>query len=137
MRDLTAAGPNEHERTLVWRCILESETLIGDIDDIWSHISSHRALVTMRLCVEAIGMLVRGKYSVQPSFVKSIVMQTDDIDRVPFLLEEMSEFLVADDEARAYWHTLMPDDRYPHECPFCGAAAFIGCISIDCKAKCH
>lgn len=29
------------------------------------------------------------------------------------------------------------DPRYPHDCQFCGAPAFIGPVHVDCKANCR
>jgi hypothetical protein len=29
------------------------------------------------------------------------------------------------------------DDDYPHKCPFCGNAAYVGATKIDCKARCE
>jgi len=28
------------------------------------------------------------------------------------------------------------DDEYPHKCPYCGNAAFVGLNKVDCKANC-
>jgi len=28
------------------------------------------------------------------------------------------------------------DDRYPHSCPRCGRAAYVGLFAVDCKKQC-
>jgi hypothetical protein len=31
-----------------------------------------------------------------------------------------------------------PDlSKYPHKCPRCGAAAYVGLVAVDCSGKCH
>jgi hypothetical protein len=55
---------------------------------------------------------------------------------VPYGLEDIAEFMVADTMARLYWTALVSDDRYPHRCPHCNAAAFVGFLQVDCKARC-
>ncbi len=129
-------GPSPIERRLVARALLTGGVLIGNEDEIWTHSSALRALGTLRMCVEAIGMLYRGGHGIQPSYVKAIVMQEDGLSGAPFALEEVADFLLTDPEARAYWDGLLPDRHFPHRCPHCGAAAFIGFLQVWCKGRC-
>jgi hypothetical protein len=129
-------GPSSRERYLVYRCLLTQGVLIGDEDEVWTHPSADRALVTLRLCVDAIRMLYRGGHGVQASYLKALVMQEDGLDGMPFALDEMAEFLVEDVEARNYWDSRMADDRWPHVCPFCGGAAYVGYLQVECKGRC-
>lgn len=129
-------GPTKREHRIVARCLLENGILIGSPSEIWSHPSAWRALGTLRECVDAITLLIGGGHAVKASFVQACVMQADGISEVPFLLEEVSEFLVADPEARQFWQDMCNDDRFPHRCHVCGAAAFIGFLQVECKARC-
>lgn len=129
-------GPTDKEYRLVARCFLESGTLIGSYEDIWSVPAAWRALGTFRMCMDAITLLIGGGHAVKASFVKACVMQTDGISEAPYLLDEMAEFLVDDDEARTHWQTFITEDRFPHRCPRCSAAAFIGFLQVECKARC-
>lgn len=115
---------------------MESGELIGSIDEIWSHPSAFRALVTWRLCIDAITELIGARYGIQASFIKACVMQTPDLVATPFCLDSIAEFLVSDTVARLYWDGLATDDHYPHRCPHCRAAAFVGYLQVDCKARC-
>lgn len=124
------------ERALVARALLESGILIGSVDEIWSHPSAYRALGTWRMCVEAITDLIGGGHGVQASFVKACVMQIDGLDSAPYALEEVAEFIVSDPIARMYWQSMVTDRDYPHRCPHCSAAAFVGFLQVDCKARC-
>ncbi len=130
------SGPSPEEFRLVARCLLESGVLIGSPEEIWTHSSAFRALETLRECVDAIVQLIGGKHGVKASFVKACVMQADGLSEAPFCLDEVAEFLVHDGEARRYWQGHVSDDMYPHRCPVCGAAAFIGFLQIDCKGSC-
>lgn len=129
-------APSEQERQVVARCLLVQGVLIGSVDDIWTHQSAWRALVTLRLCIKAIGMLYRGGHGVQASYIKAIVMQEDDLVGAPFCLDEMAEFLCDDAVARVYWDTRVLDRDFPHRCPHCGAAAYVGFLQVWCKARC-
>lgn len=128
--------PSKIERALVARALLEGGVLIGSVDEIWTHPSAYRALGTWRMCIEAITDLIGGGHGVQPSFVKACVLQFDGISETPFALEEVADFIVSDPVARMYWQTLIPDVDYPHRCPHCSAAAFVGFLQVDCKARC-
>lgn len=130
--------PSPQERELVGRCLLEQGVLIGSVDEVWTHPNASRALRTLRMCVDAIAELVRGGHGVKASYVKAVVMQTDGLSDFPFALDEVAEFLVEDGRARAYWDVRVPDRRrFPHRCPRCGAAAFVGFNLVDCKAGCR
>jgi hypothetical protein len=133
MIDLT---PTLNERRLIARCLLESGLLIGNEQEIWANPRAYRALATWRMCIDAITELIGNKHGVNASFIKSCVMQTDGLDSVPYALEEIAEFLANDQLARIYWDSQMRDSRYPHRCPHCHAAAFIGFLQVDCKARC-
>jgi hypothetical protein len=128
--------PTKIERALVARCLLESGVLIGTVDEIWTHPNAYRAFETWRMCVDAIVELIGGGHGVQSSFVKACVMQFDGLSGVPYALEEVAEFLVTDPVARMYWDGLTLDSHYPHRCPHCRAAAFVGFNQVDCKARC-
>ncbi len=121
---------------LVARCLMESGLLIGSTDEIWSHPRAYRTLGTWRMCVDAITELIGGGHGIQASFVKACVLQTEGLGEVPFALEEVADFLVTDTMARLYWDSLVADRHYPHRCPHCGAAAFVGFNLVDCKAAC-
>jgi hypothetical protein len=129
--------PTKAEKLLIARCLMESGLLIGDnADQIWTHPRAYRALATWRLCIDAIVELIGGRHGVQASFVKACVLQADGLDGVPFALEEVADFLVTDDLARLYWDALIGDTHYPHRCPHCQSAAFVGFLQVDCKARC-
>lgn len=129
--------PTRVEKTLIARCLMESGLLIGDdAEQIWTHPWAARTLVTWRLCIDAIVELIGGRHGVQASFIKACVMQTDGLEGVPFALDDVAEFLVTDELARLYWDTLVEDARYPHRCPHCRSAAFVGFLQVDCKARC-
>lgn len=128
--------PTRIEKSLVARALMSGGILIGSVDEIWTHPSAFRALSTWRLCMEAITTLIGGGHGVQASFVKACVMQLDDVVDVPFALDEIAEFMIDDPVARMYWNTHVSDPHYSHRCPFCGAAAFIGIVHVDCKARC-
>lgn len=134
---MTGPGPTDAEYRLVARCLIHEGVLIGSFAEVWTHTSAWRALSTWRECVDSITMLIGGGHGVEASFVKACVMQADGISKVPFCLDEVAEFLVTDAEARRYWHVMCADDRFPHRCAHCGAAAFVGFLQIDCKAKCR
>lgn len=129
--------PTTSERWHVYRCLLTEGVLIGNEEEIWSSQSAYRTLVTMRLCIDAIERLDTIGFQVSEESVKSIVMQTDDLDGIPFALDEMAHYLVMNDEARFYWQMRLRDDRFPHVCDRCGSAAFIGLNIIECKAGCR
>lgn len=133
MIDLT---PTKAEKMLIARCLLECGELIGSVDDIWTSPRAYRALTTWRMCIDAIVDLIGGSHAVQASFIKACVMQTDGISATPAFLEEIAEFLVSDTLARLYWQSLVSDKHFPHRCPHCNAAAFIGFLQVDCKARC-
>ena len=134
---MTGTSPSHKERRLLARCLLESGVLIGSVDEIWTHGIPWKALPTFRECVESITLLVGGGHAVRAPFVKSCVLQSTRVGFAPFCLDEIAEFLVADGEARDYWDGQVSDDMYPHRCPFCGAAAFIGFNQVECKASCQ
>ena len=129
--------PNPKERRIVGRCLLEMAVLIGSVDEIWTDVAAYRALETLRMCVDAIRLLVNGKHAVKSSFVKSVVIQTNDLGGTPYCLDEVAEFIMTDGEARAYWDTQVPDELHPSKCPLCGAYAYVGLNEIDCKAGCR
>ncbi|MBV9125672.1 MAG: hypothetical protein JO112_20170 [Planctomycetes bacterium] len=128
--------PSAAERAMVARCLLLSGLRIGSVDEIWTHNDAWRALVTLRMCMDAIRMLVRGQHSVQASYVKAIVMQDDDLTDTPFALDEVAEFLLNDPQGRHYWDSRVEDKHFPHRCPHCDAAAFVGFLQVWCKARC-
>lgn len=128
--------PTSAEAKLIARCLMENGILIGSQEDIWTHPSAFRALGTWKECIDAITLLIGGNHAVRPSFIKSCVMQADGISSVPFCLDEIAEFLVEDNEARLYWQSRCNDDMYPHKCHKCGCAAYIGFLTVECKAKC-
>lgn len=133
MIDLT---PTRAERMLIAKCLMENGLLIGSESEIWTHPRAFQALGTWRMCVDAITELIGGGHGVQASFVKACVLQTDGLNGVPYALEEVADFLVTDTMARLYWDALVTDRRFPHHCPHCGAAAFVGFLQVDCKARC-
>lgn len=128
--------PTKAERMLIARCMLENGLLIGNEAEIWTSPRAYKALGTWRMCVDAITELIGGGHGVQASFVKSCVLQTDGLGGVPYALEEIADFLVTDTMARLYWDALTTDRRFPHRCPHCDAAAFVGFLQVDCKARC-
>lgn len=129
--------PTRIERALVGRCLLESGHLIGSIDEIWSVQKAYRALTTWRMCIDAIVELIGGNHGVQASFVKACVMQVDGLGEAPYALDDIAEFLIDDPVARMYWDGLTSDSHYPHRCPHCDAAAFVGFLQVECKARCE
>lgn len=129
--------PTPRERWLVYRCLLTEGVLLGNEQEIWSVPAAYRALATLRLCIDAIERLAIVGFSVDESNVKSVVMQTDGIDGYPFVLDEMAHYLINDQGARHYWQTRLQDERYPHVCDRCGAAAFVGFLQVECKAGCR
>lgn len=129
-------GPTQKEYRLVARCLLESGLQIGSYEEIWTSTQAWRALGTLRECMDAITLLIGGNHAVKASFVKACVMQADGISETPYVLDEMAEFLVSDDEARQYWQTMTGDDMFPHRCPHCKAAAYVGFLQVECKARC-
>ena len=128
--------PTRLERSLIARALMEGGLLIGSVDEIWTHPDAYKALETWRMCIEAITELIGGGHGVQASFVKACVLQFDDLPRTPYGLSEIADFLVTDQVARMYWSALITDKDYPHRCPHCKAAAFIGFLQVDCKARC-
>lgn len=130
------APPTRDERRIVARCLLESGILIGSQDEIWTHPKALMALGTLRMCVDAIVLLIGGGHGVRASFVKTCVMQTDGLSAPPFALDEMAEFLLDDSDARSYWEGRVPDDRFPKTCDRCGSAAYWGLNFIECKVRC-
>lgn len=133
----TVKGPTDWEYRLIARCLIESDVLYGTHREIWTHTSAWRALATWRECIDTITMLIGDSHGVQASFIKACVMQADGISEAPFCLDEIAEFLVNDGEARKYWRVMCQDEMFPHSCPRCGAAAFVGFIQVDCKARCQ
>lgn len=129
-------APTDWEWKLVARCMLEQHVLFGSFEEIWASPLTWRALGTWRECIDAISLLIGGSHSVKASFVKSCVMQADGISEAPYMLDEVAEFLVEDSEARVYWQAMCADDRFPHRCPHCGAAAYVGFLQVECKAAC-
>lgn len=121
---------------LIYRCLMESGLSIGSVDDVWSDSRAWRSLGTWRMCIDAITELIGGNHGVKASFIKACVMQTDGLGSVPYALEEVADFLVTDTLARLYWQSMVPDGDYPHKCPHCNSAAFIGFLQVDCKARC-
>lgn len=97
---------------------------------------AEQVLGTFRECIDAITTLIGGGHGVRASFVKACVMQADGLGKTPYLLDDVAEFLITDQESRDYWQMMCQDDRFPHKCPQCGAAAFIGFLQIECKAQC-
>ncbi len=131
--------PTSAEHALVGRCLLECGILIGSIQEIWTHPHALKALGTWRECVDAVTLLIGGGHGVVPSFIKSCVMQLTQSGGqgiTPPFLDDIAEWMTEDPRARAYWQNLVPDDLFPHRCPHCGNAAFVGFIQVDCKAKC-
>ncbi len=119
------------------RCLADQGViLVESLEEVWYTGLGPRALGTWRECVDAITLLIGGGHAVQASFIKACVMQADGISEIPFCLDEVAEFLVDDHEARAYWQDMLPDERFPHLCPACGAAAYWGYNVIECKAGC-
>jgi hypothetical protein len=134
---LTEEPPSKAERSLIARCMMECGELIADDEEqVWTHHLPYKALVTWRMCIDAITELIGGGHGVQASFVKACVMQTEGLRDAPYLLDELAEFMIVDGRARKYWDSLTTDKWYPHRCPHCGAAAFVGFLQVDCKGRC-
>jgi hypothetical protein len=129
--------PSPKEKRIITRCMNEQDVVYGDTEYIWSQPSAYRMLATMRLCLDAIVNLANMHHEVNPSFIVAVVMQTNDMGEPPFGLTEMAEHLCTNTDARAYWVSMMTDGQYPHRCPFCGAAAYIGLRMIECKSECR
>ena len=129
-------NPSDEERWIVWRCLLESGILIGSIIETWTHRNAWLMLGTLRECIDALMLIIDSGISVHPDTIKVCVMQSEGLDCVPFSLGEMTHFLCENPRARNYWQTFVPDSHYPHKCPKCGFAAFIGFNLVDCKARC-
>ena len=36
-----------------------------------------------------------------------------------------------------WWPAKGPGAKYPHTCPRCGAAAYVGFLKVDCSRSCH
>lgn len=129
--------PTKSERFHIARCLTMYGVLIGSEREIWTHPSATRALVTWRLCLEAITELIGGRHGIEASFIQACVMQLEDVVEVPFALSEVAEYLATDSTARLYWRLMCLDrENFPHRCPHCGAAAFVGFNLVDCKARC-
>lgn len=128
--------PTPSERNLIAKSLILCGELIGSVDDIWTHPNAFKALGTWRFCMEAIAELVSNRYTVMPSFIKSIVLKKCIATGWPYLLDEIAEFLVNDNAARRYWDGVISDPHYPHRCPHCNSAAFVGFLQIDCKVRC-
>lgn len=133
---MTIRPPTLGESRVIVKFLIEKEMLGCSPDEVWQHGSAWRLLGTLRECIDAITLLIGGSHSVKASFIQACVMQADGISEVPFFLAELSEFLVEDGEARRFWQGMCTDDRFPHRCPRCGAAAFIGFLQVECKSQC-
>lgn len=128
--------PSSEERWIVWKCLMDNGLLIGSLDEVWTHRNAWLLLTTLRECMDAISLIVGAGIAVHSETIKSCVMQSDGMDTAPFGLSYMAEFLYEDNRARTYWQSMTPDDKFPHKCPYCKSAAFIGFNMVDCKAKC-
>lgn len=134
---MTDLLPTGSERFLLGRCILDANLLFADdVEQVWSQPTAFKALVTWRLCIDAIVELIGGRHGIQASFIQACVMQTDGLKSAPIWLEEISEYLVSNTLARLYWTALISDAHYPHRCPHCSAAAYVGFLQVECKARC-
>lgn len=129
--------PTAKEKYLIARFMTVYRHMSCSVDEVWTSQDAYVALTTWRYCVDAIDELVKGNHGVQPSFIKAYVMQLTTIPSTPRFLDDMAEFITDDQVARAYWDSILKDSHYPHSCPNCGSAAFIGFLQIDCKASCR
>ena len=129
--------PDPEEREIIAELMMSTGALIGTVDQIWTHPSSGRALVTMRRAIRAIDHLVRLGRALGATRVKMAItaLAEEGDEEYPFMLDETVKHLLEDGHARTYWDMLMPTKDYPHVCPRCGHACFIGFLQIDCK-KC-
>lgn len=130
--------PSLKEQHLLSRCLIEAGVFPEtSTRQLWGSPLAWVAYSTWRECLDALTILIGGGHGVEASFVKACVMQADGISEVPYCLDEIAEFMVDDAEARAYWQQLCQDDMFPHVCPRCGAAAFVGFLIVECKAQCQ
>lgn len=125
------------ERRLVSRCLLESSVLICSEDDMLHHPLGFSGLVAFRFCVSSIGVLLSKKVAVSQPNVKltAIIEYGGELANIP-LINELSTFCVDDNAARAFWRGRIPMGSYPHMCPQCDSACFIGFNQIDCRLRC-
>lgn len=137
MAGMTEMDPTPAERRLVYRCFLHQMILLGNEEEIWSVPDAWRMLNTLRSCVSGIEALTKVGFPVTPDGVMSATLLQVGVGPEPFHLADMAVHLCEDDEARLYWQTQLNDEKFPHRCPNCGAAAYVGFNQVDCRARCR
>ena len=131
--------PTNQERLVLWEMMLRSQALSGGLDEVWRHPATWRALGTMRRAVRSLDGLARLGRAVAASRVKRGMEGLPFLEGEedpPFMLDEVVEHLLCDGRAKDYWMRLMPDERFPHQCPLCGLAAFVGFTQVECRHGC-
>lgn len=130
--------PNTEESWIVWNCFLQFGILLGSEEEVWSHQFAFAGLKTMRLLVETIKFFAKENQEISVYNLETYLLKNNvefNNDQYSYS-SEMSDFLIYNPRARVYWQSLLKDDKFPHLCPFCGRAAYIGFMQIECKAKC-
>jgi hypothetical protein len=130
-------SPSYGEKLIVAGAMMECGELIGSLEEIWTHPLAYKCLGTLRLCVEGIQRLVASKQAVDADSIKAVVMYHNGFQPAPYMLSDLAEYLTVNSYARLHWSTQVPDSMFPHRCPFCSAAAFIGFLQIECKNDCR
>ncbi len=133
---MTNDSPSYGERLIVAGAMLESGELIGSLEEIWTHPLAYKCLDSLRLCVVGIQRLVASKQAVDANNIRAVVMYHNGFNVPPYMLDDLAEYLVTNPYGKLHWQQSVPDSMFPHKCPFCQAAAFIGFLQVECKANC-
>lgn len=122
-------------RRLVASCLLEEGILIGSLDDIMGHHLFPMALFTFRECNSAIEYILENRMSLTKQNIR-LIANSHTQSRLEYL-DEIVDLCLNNTLARMFWRSRVPDpELYPHRCPDCLGAAFIGIVSIDCRSRC-
>ena len=123
------------EREIVADIMASAENLIGSVDDLWTHPSARRIHTTLGLVVLGLFELVAAGRAIGMSRLRTAVYGIAPRGSELYALDEVMQHLMTDPKARCFWDDLMPDKSYPHRCPRCSLAAFVGFNRVSCK-KC-
>lgn len=117
-------------------CLIDAGALVGSVDEIMSTKMGREAHVTLRMCVDAVRYLIERKMALSRQNLKLIVCS--ECTSPPPNIDEMAAFFVDNKLARKFWRGRIQDpDLFPHVCPLCGGAAFIGFAQVDCRSRCE